>query len=111
MYCPHCGQAITPDARFCSACGANRVPFGASAERRIVRPRSPRLIAGVCSGFALHYGWNIAVTRILCVVLTCFTSGIGILFYIAAWVILPDAQYALPGSIPYQPQTGAQNSR
>ncbi len=101
MYCPHCGQAITPDARFCSACGANRVPAVAPAPRPIVRPRSPRLIAGVCSGFALHFGWHVAVTRILFAVLTCVTSGIGLLVYIAAWVILPDAQYALPANLSY----------
>jgi len=99
MFCPYCGKEFAPDANFCSACGkapayqANPYP-----QPRIVRPRSPRVIAGVCSGFALHYGWDLNLTRILFSVITFFTFPIGVLLYLAAWIILPDSQYTLPQS-------------
>ena len=101
MFCPNCGNQVAPEANFCSACGKhfNRPPSSAPATR-IVRPRVPRAIAGVCSGFALHYGWDVNLTRILFAVLTFFTFPIGVMLYIIAWVILPDAQYALPQSVP-----------
>jgi len=97
MYCPYCGKEFVPGANFCSSCGkAPSFQTNPYQQPRIVRPRSPRAIAGVCSGFALHYGWDVNLTRILFAVLTFFTFPIGVLLYIAAWIILPDSQYSLP---------------
>jgi phage shock protein C len=100
MFCPHCGKEIPAEANFCTACGRGRAasPF----QTRIVRPRSPRIIAGVCSGFALHYGWDVALTRFLFVAICLLTFTVGVLFYIAAWIFLPDAQYALPPNVQQQ---------
>jgi phage shock protein C len=92
MFCANCGNQFAPGSNFCSACGAP----GVRAAARIVRPRHPRMIAGVCSGIAIHYGWDIALVRILFAVITCLTSGAGLLAYIAAWILIPDALYALP---------------
>ena len=97
MFCPKCGKETVLQANFCSCCGA---PVAVTRSTRnsvpIVRPRHPRMIAGVCSGIALHYGWDIAIVRILLAVFTFLTGGLGILVYIAAWIILPDALYTLP---------------
>jgi phage shock protein C len=99
MFCAHCGNQLAPNSNFCSACGASGARAASVAgQGRIVRPRHPRVIAGVCSGIALHYGWDINLVRVLVAVVTCLTTGAGILFYIAAWLLLPDGQYALsPG--------------
>ena len=103
MFCPHCGKQFTPDANFCPNCGAasTHQPFNAGMPpTRIVRPRHPRLIAGVCSGFALHYGWDVMLTRVVFAVLTLLTAfWLGVILYITGWVILPDAQFNLPHSI------------
>ncbi len=97
MYCQHCGNQFAPETYFCPACGkAAGNPLPPTAYARIVRPRHPRLLAGVCSGFALHYGWDVAVTRILFSILTVFTFPVCLLVYIALWLMLPDAQYMLP---------------
>ena len=61
----------------------------------MVRPRSPRILGGVCAAFALHFGWNLDVVRIVTAIFGLF-YGVGILAYLACWVILPEAQYALP---------------
>ena len=99
MFCAHCGHEFAADSNFCSACGASGTRAASAARQtRIVRPRYPRMLAGVCSGIAIHYGWDINLVRILFAVVTCLTTGAGILFYIAAWLMLPDALYALPPS-------------
>jgi phage shock protein C len=101
MYCNHCGKQMDESARFCSACGtafSTRQPQSGH-RRQLSRPRHPRMIAGVCAAFALEYGWDLAVVRILAAVLIVST-GVGLLFYLAAWIIIPDAPYALPAGVP-----------
>lgn len=100
MFCPTCGKEYAAQANFCSSCGALIVVAHPNASNRgpIVRPRHPRMIAGVCSGLALHYGWDVALVRIVFAASTVLTSGFGILVYIAAWIIIPDALYTLAPS-------------
>jgi len=87
---------LDPSSRFCPTCGApiaasEQQPFAAT---RLVRPRNNRMIAGVCAAFALHYGWDVTLVRII-TALVCL-SGAGALAYIVAWVIIPEEPYALP---------------
>jgi phage shock protein C len=51
--------------------------------------------AGVCAGFALHYGWDLNLVRIITALVIVLT-GVGIIAYLAAWVIIPEAPYSLP---------------
>jgi len=53
------------------------------------------MIAGVCAGFAIHYGWDLNLVRVLTALMIVLT-GVGAIAYIAAWVIIPEAPYALP---------------
>ncbi len=98
MYCSHCGKQMDDTARFCSACGAPtptafaRAPFPG----QLTRPHHPRMIAGVCAGFALHYGWDLSLVRVIAVVVLFFSMGTAMLLYFAAWIIIPDAPYELP---------------
>jgi phage shock protein C len=62
---------------------------------QLTRPRTNRMIAGVCAGFALHYGWDLNLVRVLTALMIVLT-GVGAIAYIAAWVIIPEAPYALP---------------
>jgi phage shock protein C len=106
MYCPKCGKVADASVRFCPGCGAQIglgfVPPGAAyaaggyPQGRLVRPRYPRMIAGVCSAFALQYGWDVTLVRVLTAVVAVFTSGALGLAYLAAWIIIPEAPYALP---------------
>lgn len=120
MYCIHCGKQVGPGSRFCPACGTPVPEAGASAygaagsvpppagpgfftpkTAKLVRPRSPRAIAGVCAAFALHYGWDLTLVRVITVVLGLF-SGFGVLVYIVCWIAIPEGQYALPPDQPYR---------
>ena len=62
---------------------------------KLIRPRSPRAIAGVCAAFSIHYGWDLVVVRILTAVISLFW-GFGILAYIICWIAIPEGQPALP---------------
>ena len=97
MYCSHCGKQVEAAARFCPACGAVVAPVvvGAPIFGQLVRPRYPRVFGGVCSGLALHYGWDITTVRLLWVLCVLF-AGTGILAYIIAWIVIPEAPYTLP---------------
>jgi phage shock protein C len=98
MYCSHCGRQVDAAARFCSACGAVVQPVGyvrVPVYGQLVRPRYPRVFGGVCSGLALHYGWDITTVRLLWVLCVLFL-GTGILAYIIAWIVIPEAPYVLP---------------
>jgi phage shock protein C len=88
MYCSHCGKTNTDDARLCAYCGAALA--GGVAERRLVRPRAGRRIAGVCAGLAQYYGWNVTTIRILWLLLILF-AGTGGLLYLILWIVMPNA--------------------
>ncbi len=101
MFCSKCGKQLEPSSVFCPACGAT---VSASAPPppgyppntgQLTRPRTNRMIAGVCAGFALHYGWDLNLTRVLTALMVVFT-GVGAIVYLVAWVIIPEAPYALP---------------
>jgi phage shock protein PspC (stress-responsive transcriptional regulator) len=97
MFCPHCGKEFAPDANFCPACGKGSSYTGNPYQpTRIMRPRMHRVLAGVCAAFALHYGWDLTLTRVLFSVFSFFFIPLGFLFYIGAWIFMPDEQYALP---------------
>lgn len=83
-------------------------PYAASAYGlgKLTRPQFPRMIAGVCSGFALQYGWDVTLVRVITAVAALLTSGFVGLAYLAAWVIIPEAAYALPPEVTTYPPPG-----
>ena len=97
FYCSNCGKPIATDARHCPNCGqavggafqgTQAVPPSGS-QRRLVRPRTGRLIAGVCQGVAITYGWDPTLVRVLWIVLT-FLGGSGVVAYLVLWLLMPD---------------------
>ena len=54
---------------------------------------SERLIAGVCSGLALHLGWPVKNVRIA-MVLATLAGGAGLAFYAWLWIMVPTADEA-----------------
>ena len=60
-----------------------------SGGKRLLRPRDGRMVAGVCAGLAAYLGMDVNLVRLAFGVLTVF-YGLGILFYLIAWTILPE---------------------
>lgn len=54
------------------------------------RSREHRLLGGVCGGLAQTLNLDVALVRVLAVVLAIVTNGIGALAYLAAWLIIPE---------------------
>jgi phage shock protein PspC (stress-responsive transcriptional regulator) len=55
----------------------------------LARPRSGRLIAGVCAGLARRFGVSTTLVRVL-FVLSFLLPGPQILLYLALWLIMPS---------------------
>src|SRR6185436_14927780 len=56
---------------------------------RIRRSRSDRKVAGVAGGLGRHLDIDPVILRVAFVVLTFF-GGVGLLLYVALWLLLPD---------------------
>ena len=93
MYCNHCGKVIQDDAAVCAYCG---IRVGTSmARRKLMRPRVGRKIAGVCLGFSEYFDLDVTLVRVVWLVASCVT-GIGLLSYPIAWIVMPEEPLALP---------------
>ena len=92
MYCNFCGKQIQDDANLCAYCG-RRVGYVAAPPQRLMRPpkNSPdRKIAGVCAGFAQYFDIDVTIVRVVWLIVALFGGG-GVLAYIIAWIIMPEA--------------------
>jgi phage shock protein PspC (stress-responsive transcriptional regulator) len=69
--------------------GSGAPESGRSRRPRLVRTRRGRLIGGVCSGLADHFGVDPILFRIAFVGLAIF-SGIGIVLYLAILLLVPE---------------------
>ena len=50
-----------------------------------------RVIAGVCAGLAEWIGWDIALVRLLYLMVSIFSAGFpGIIAYIILWIVMPE---------------------
>ena len=58
--------------------------------KRLVRARKGRLLAGVCAGIAEYVGIDVTVVRLVFVALGVVTFGVGVLIYLAAWIVIPE---------------------
>jgi phage shock protein PspC (stress-responsive transcriptional regulator) len=70
------------------------------------RPRSGRVIAGVCAALANRFGWNANVVRLI-FVLSIFLPGPQVLAYIIMWIVIPQAPQLAQTPAPAPNQTAA----
>ncbi|TAJ17476.1 MAG: PspC domain-containing protein, partial [Dehalococcoidia bacterium] len=66
---------------------------------RLTRDKSNGMVGGVCSGIAAKYGFDVGLVRLVTVLVAVLTSGVGVIAYVAAWLILPAADAAPPASM------------
>jgi phage shock protein C len=92
MYCNYCGKGIQDDANVCAYCGTR---VGAVlARKRLLRPRADRKIAGVCAGFAEYFDLDVTLVRLVWLIAS-FMTGLGLLAYPIAWIVMPDEPFLL----------------
>ncbi|KAB1946829.1 PspC domain-containing protein [Micromonospora sp. ALFpr18c] len=93
------GTGYGPDARHGAAGAAGTPPgpgtppplggAGFTSRYGLVRPREGRYLAGVCAAIGRATNTDPVLWRVLLAVLGFF-GGIGILVYVAAWLIIPN---------------------
>lgn len=105
MYCNYCGKVIQDDAAVCAYCG---IRVGSSLARtRLVRPRAGRKVAGVCLGFAEYFDIDVTAIRVAWLV-TAVMSGIGVVPYFIAWIVMPEEPLLLTAPASAQHVTNPQ---
>ncbi len=108
MYCTKCGVQMDDVARFCSQCGTATPNVAAEAAAAsaasapvyvpLVRLRSDRWVAGVCSGLARYWGIDPALVRILFIALGICPVLPAIIPYIVCWIVMPQEPETAPAT-------------
>jgi phage shock protein C len=92
MYCTQCGFELDENHQFCAKCGVS-VRTGEAAGRhapsRLSRPMEQKKVGGVCAGFARYFGVDVTLMRILWLAIAILSGGLGVIVYIAAWLVMP----------------------
>jgi phage shock protein C len=96
MFCTKCGIELREQDKFCYECGTltgRGVPASVPRTERLTRSVRDAKIAGVCAGFAKHFGLDVTLVRILWLVVTVWPLPLfGIVAYIVAWIVMPKDQ-------------------
>lgn len=59
-------------------------------DRRLVRSRTDRVLAGVCGGLAEYLGCDVQLLR-LATLLLILLGGLSIWVYVILWIVIPEA--------------------
>ena len=54
------------------------------------RSRRNRIIAGVCGGIAEHFDVDPVWVRVLAILFTIASMGMGLLAYLLFWILVPE---------------------
>lgn len=65
--------------------------------RRLYRIPEGRMLGGVCTGLGIYFDIDPVLARIAFVVLA-FMHGVGVLAYLALWIIVPRRPLPFPGA-------------
>jgi len=60
-------------------------------KKKLYRSRSQKMVSGVCGGLAEYFEIDVSVVRILWVIGTLMTAGVGVLIYIVMFFVFPEA--------------------
>ncbi|MEK6926620.1 MAG: PspC domain-containing protein [Nanoarchaeota archaeon] len=58
--------------------------------KKIYRSKKQRIIGGVCGGIAEYVDADPTLIRLLWTIGTIVSVGLGIIAYLAAWIIMPE---------------------
>ena len=59
--------------------------------KKLTRPRTGRMLGGVCAGIGGYLGIDPTVLRIICVLLSIGTIGLALLAYLVLCFVIPES--------------------
>jgi phage shock protein C len=59
--------------------------------KKLYRSRTQKMVAGICGGLAEYFEIDVSVVRILWVIGTLLTAGIGVIAYLVMFFIFPES--------------------
>lgn len=62
------------------------------AEKKLRRPRTGRMLAGVCAGIANYFALDPTVIRVVYTLATIFTVFSGAIIYLLLMLIIPEKE-------------------
>ncbi len=62
------------------------------AEKKLRRPRTGRMLAGVCAGIANYFALDPTVIRVVYTLATVFTAFSGVIIYFLLMLIIPEEE-------------------
>lgn len=62
------------------------------AEKKLRRPRTGRMLAGVCASIANYFALDPTVIRVVYTLATVFTAFSGIIIYFLLMLIIPEEE-------------------
>lgn len=67
-------------------------------DRRLYRSSSSKVVAGVCGGLGEHFDVDPTLMRLIAVVAALASFGVALIFYLLAWIVIPQAPLGQPAS-------------
>jgi phage shock protein C len=61
-----------------------------AVQKKMLRPRNDRKIAGVCAALGRYFDLDITLIRVMAAVALIFTGGTVLVPYIIGWVVIPE---------------------
>ena len=102
MYCTRCGIELREQDKFCNECGTSTgrgAPPCFPKTDRLSRSTTDAKIAGVCAGFAKHFGLDVTLVRIVWLILCVWPVPLfGVIAYIVAWIVMPKDVVTSPAT-------------
>jgi phage shock protein PspC (stress-responsive transcriptional regulator) len=83
----HCKPCLASAAPAAYPAAPTQIPALARQQPRLVRSSTDCVLGGVCSGVARYIGIDPALVRIMTAI--AFLTGVSILFYVVAWIVIP----------------------
>ncbi len=59
-------------------------------EKKLYKDYENKIVSGVCAGISNYFNIDATIVRLICVIITLSSFGFGVIFYIAAILIMPD---------------------